>query len=155
MTPQGRHTPVVRDVMTPDPMVVHAEDEAEPLLGLFGQQDFNAVPVVDAEGDLIGVVTKLSMLRLFRRVGSSRTADPVGSSSVRVRDVMDTRAVWVEPAESLDAVVRQMTRHHARSVPVVERARSRRRLVGMVSRGDLLRGFARAAASNMAPGGGR
>jgi len=29
---------------------------------------------------------------------------------------MDTRAVWVEPADALDAVVRQMTRHHVRSV---------------------------------------
>jgi CBS domain-containing protein len=46
-----------------------------------------------------------------------------------------------EPGDSLDEVVRQMTRHRVRSVPVVERARSRRQLVGMVSRGDLLRGF--------------
>jgi CBS domain-containing protein len=60
---------------------------------------------------------------------------------------MDTRKVWVEPAEGLDAVVQQMTRYHARSGPVVERFGSRRRFVGMLSRGDLLRGAARPPAS--------
>jgi Ca2+-transporting ATPase len=39
--------------------VVHGEDPAEPLLALFEQRDFNAVPVVDDEGHLVGVVTKL------------------------------------------------------------------------------------------------
>jgi CBS domain-containing protein len=147
MTRQDRHTPLVQHVMTPDPMVVHGEDPAEPLLALFEQRDFNAVPVVDDEGHLVGVVTKLSLLWLFRGVAGRGTTDPAGPSSVPVRDVMDTRAVWVEPADALDVVVRQMTRHHVRSVPVVERSPSRRRLVGMVSRGDLLRGLARAAAS--------
>jgi CBS domain-containing protein len=142
MTRQGRHRPAVRDVMTPNPTVVHVEDEAEPLLDLFRQRDFNVVPVVDVEGHLVGVVTKLNLLRLFHRVASSGTSDPGGSSTLRVRDVMDTRAVWVELADSLEAVVRQMTRHHTRSVPVVEGSRGRRRLVGIVSRGDLLRGLA-------------
>ena len=44
------------------------------------------------------------------------------------------------PVDVVDAVIRQMTRHGVRSVPVVERSGSQRRLVGMVSRGDLFRG---------------
>ena len=66
MPSPDRHTPRVHDVMTRDPMVVHGDDDAEPLLALFEGRDFNAVPVVDAEGHLVGVVTKLSLLRLFR-----------------------------------------------------------------------------------------
>src|SRR5262245_20232403 len=123
--------------MTRDPMVVHREDDAAPLLGLFEEQDFNAFPVVDPEGNLLGVVTKLSLLRLVRSGGAAVTSAP----ALRVRDVMDTRNVSVEPTDGLDAVARQMTRYHVRSVPVVERSGSRRRLVGMVSRGDLLRGL--------------
>ena len=53
-------------MMTRHPLVVHGEDDAEPLLALFEAHDFNAIPVVDAEDHLIGVVTKLSLLRLFR-----------------------------------------------------------------------------------------
>jgi CBS domain-containing protein len=147
MSHPDRHPPRAQDVMTRDPMVVHRDDYAEPLLTLFEEQDFNAVPVVDSEGHLLGVVTKLSLLRLLRGGSTAATTETVGSSTLRVRDVMDTRKVWVEPAEDLDAVVRQMTRYHVRSVPVVERSGSRRRLVGMVSRGDLLRGIPRRPAS--------
>ena len=147
MPSPDRHTPRVHDVMTRDPMVVHGDDDAEPLLALFEGRDFNAVPVVDAEGHLVGVVTKLSLLRLFRgwsAIGPTEVERPHGP---RVRDVMDTRKVWVEPADGLDALLRQMTRYHVRSVPVVERSGTRNRLVGMVSRGDLLRGVARSPAS--------
>jgi CBS domain-containing protein len=140
MSMPDRHTQRVQDVMTRDPLVVHGEDDAQPLLGLFEGQDFNAVPVVDPEGHLVGVVTKLSLLRLLR---GGRAIGTTEAPSLRVRDVMDTRKVWVEPAEGLDAVVRQMTRYHVRSVPVVERSGRHHRLVGMVSRGDLLRSVPR------------
>jgi CBS domain-containing protein len=143
---EGSHAPVVRDVMTWDPAVVHPEDNVGPLLELFEGRDFNAVPVVDGGGNLVGIVTKLSLLRLFHRGPANTAPDPVAWASVPVSEVMDTRTVWVDPADSLDAVVRQMTRHRVRSVPVVERSGRRRRLVGMVSRGDLLRGFAKASA---------
>lgn len=146
MSSPDRHPPRVNDVMTRHPMVVHGEDDAEPLLALFEAHDFNAMPVVDAEDHLVGVVTKLSLLRLFR--GSATRSAKAGSpASLHVRDVMDTRKMWVEPADDLDAVVRQMTRYHVRSVPVVERSGRRHRLVGMVSRGDLLRGIAKPPAS--------
>jgi CBS domain-containing protein len=143
MSNSDRHIPRVHDMMTRDPMVVHLDDAAEPLLGLFAGQDFNAVPVVDPEGHLLGMVTKVNLLRLFRGGMVPGTTGSASSSSLRVRDVMDTRNVWVEPTDDLDAVVRQMTRYHVRSVPVVERAGKRRRVVGLLSRGDLLRGVAR------------
>ena len=136
----------VLDVMMRAPMVIHGEDRAEPLLTLFEGQGLNAVPVVDTEGDLLGMVTKLSLLRLFHG-RSAGTAEAGASSSLQAYDIMDTRKISVEPADSLDAVVRQMTRYRVRSVPVVERSGTRRRLVGMVSRGDLLRGFPRGPAS--------
>ena len=133
------HLPRVQDVMTRHPTVVHGEDDAEALLRLFEEHDFNAVPVVDPENSLLGVVTKLSLLRLLR-VGSAATiAETVNPVTLRVRDVMDTRRMSVEPTDGLDVAVRQITRHRVRSVPVVDRAGGRRRLVGMVSRGDLLR----------------
>jgi CBS-domain-containing membrane protein len=92
-----RHTPRVQDLMTRHPMVVHREDDAEPLLTFFEEQDFNAFPVVDPDGNLLGVVTKLSLLRLFRGGGAAATSAPAGPSALRVRDVMDTRNVSVEP----------------------------------------------------------
>jgi CBS domain-containing protein len=146
MSSPDRQTPRVHDVMTRDPMVVRGDDDAEPLLTLFEGRDFNAVPVVDSGGHLVGVVTKLSLLRLFRGWSATGTTEVERPQGLRARDVMDTRKVWVEPEDGLDALLRQMTRYHVRSVPVVERSGRRQRLVGMVSRGDLLRGVAKLSA---------
>jgi CBS domain-containing protein len=129
--------------MTRDPLVVHREDDAEPLIDLFERHDFSAIPVVDPGGDLLGMVTKLSLLRLYRAGKAAGTADTTGPSRLRVRDVMDTRKVSVEVSDSLDAVVRSMTRYHVRSVPVVARSGGHRRLVGIVSYSDLRRAIAK------------
>jgi len=64
-----------------------------------------------------------------------------------VRDIMDTRKVWVEAGDGLDVVVQRMTRYHVRSVPVVVRAGGRRRLVGIVTYRDLRSMVARPPAS--------
>ena len=104
--------PRVHDMMTRHPLVVHGEDDAEPLLALFEAHDFNAIPVVDAEDHLIGMVTKLSLLRLFRGGRATRSAEAGSPVSLRVGDVMDTRKVWVEPADGLDAVLRQSALVH-------------------------------------------
>jgi len=126
--------------MTRDPTVVRDEDRAEPLLARLEGQHLDAAPVVDPDGQLLGVVTRRSLQRLLRSGSAIETTDRGGARNLLVRDVMDTRTVWVEPSDDLDTVVRQMTRYRVRSMPVVERSGSRRRLVGMVSRADLLRG---------------
>jgi CBS domain-containing protein len=71
----------IQDVMARDPVIVHGEDDAEPLLAIFEGHDFNAVAVVDAEGYLLGMVTKLSLLRLSR--GGSAT----GTTETETRQV--------------------------------------------------------------------
>ena len=147
MASAGR-TPLVHEIMTRDPMVVRADDDLVSVLALFDGRDFNAVPVVDVEGYLLGVVTKLSLLRMFHTASAAGASDVSRPPDLRVRDVMDTRNVWVETADDLNALLRQMTRYLVRSVPVVQRSGRRRRLVGMVSRGDLLRGLARPHTSN-------
>lgn len=131
-----------QDVMTPDQVVAHEEDPAEPLLSLFEQRDVNVVPVVKCRGPPRRGRDEAESAALFRQVTGHGTIHPAGSSDLKVRDLMDARSVWVEATDALDAVVHRMTRHHVRSVPVVERLGHKRRLVGMVSWGDLLRGWA-------------
>ena len=55
---------------------------------------------------------------------------------------MGTPTADVEPADPLTAVVDRMARHRLRSIPVVRRSGGTRTLVGIVSRGDLLKGLA-------------
>jgi magnesium transporter len=47
----------VADVMAKDPVTVTAETDQEALSNLFAQHDLLAIPVVDAEGRMVGIVT--------------------------------------------------------------------------------------------------
>jgi CBS domain-containing protein len=56
----------------------------------------------------------------------------------RVEDMMNRGAIAVEPDDSVVAAVDTMIETRVRSLPVVERRREGRVLVGIISRTDLL-----------------
>ncbi|GAA4547348.1 CBS domain-containing protein [Pseudonocardia xishanensis] len=60
----------------------------------------------------------------------------VGLRRSLVRDVMSTAVVSVEPETTIDEVIRTLTGHAVRAVPVVRGSR----LLGVVSEADLMRG---------------
>lgn len=134
----------VAEVMTPSPVVASPETPLDAVTPAFELHGYNAVPVVDERGALVGLVTKLSFLRL----GLARATGAAAGSAAHdllVRDVMEARVVAVEPDAPLDQVVERMLRSRLRSVPVVERRT--RRVVGIVSRQDVLRGLGQPGAA--------
>jgi magnesium transporter len=50
-------TKTVRDVMTPDPISVHEDTDQEELVKLFTEQHLLAIPVVDTDNRMVGIVT--------------------------------------------------------------------------------------------------
>ncbi len=58
--------PKVREIMSVPVISVRPSTEAGELERLFDIHDFNAFPVVDEQGLLRGVVTKLDLLRVYR-----------------------------------------------------------------------------------------
>lgn len=133
-----------RDIMskpvvttTPDTTVKHAAD-------VLAAHRFTALPVVDAGNRLIGIVTEVDLVRnrfprdaryrnLFeddrRLLADSSTVDTVMSAPVhampRNADVVDVAKIMVE--------------RHLRVVPIVDD----HRVVGIITRGDLVRLLAR------------
>ncbi len=57
----------VSDMMTPDPVTVAPEDSVEHAAKLIAQRRHNRLPVVDAEGRLLGVVTRVDVLEALTR----------------------------------------------------------------------------------------
>ncbi len=53
----------VRDVMTPDPITSVPEDEVEDLRQVMIEQQVRRVPVVDADGKLVGIVAQADIAR--------------------------------------------------------------------------------------------
>jgi CBS-domain-containing membrane protein len=105
------------------------------------------VPVVDAEGRVIGVVSEADLLlKEERHEGrpSGPLVDPHGDTAKaqaqNAAALMTSPAVTVRPEATLTEAARLLHRRHVKRLPVVD---ADGRLVGIVSRADLLQVFLR------------
>lgn len=130
---------MIRDVMSLRPKTVGPKTPIRDLQGLFASHNYNAFPVVDEAGVLLGIVTKLDLLRIFRhdrallrpRLGDLFAED--------VADIMRRGVITVGPRDSVATAIDRMLSSKLRSLPVVDRRGRKDVLVGIVSRGDLIR----------------
>ena len=129
----------VAEAMTVRPITIRPETPVGELFALFELHDFNALPVVDAQGVLLGMVTKLDLLRLFHSPETEKWGRPRGTAGDRVVDFMTRGLISVEPDDSVAAAIDLMVDYRLRILPVIERRQFQRYLVGVVSRSDLLR----------------
>ena len=129
----------VHEVMSTSPVTVEPATLVGDLLVLFDRHDFNAFPVLDQRGEFLGIVSKLDVLELLLAAGRSGAApDLLGTT--QVGSLMHSNIVSVEAREPISEAGAVMVAKNLRSLPVVER-REGGALVGMVSRGDVLRGL--------------
>jgi CBS domain-containing protein len=136
--------------MTRDVVAVHPETPVSDLVGDLVRRHFRAVPVVDSEGGVVGIVTGGDLVR--RGVGTRlellRTYEPPALEEQLSRlavDARQTSEVMTSPVETVrqEADVRHaaelMRDRNLRRLPVVDAGG---RLVGLLSRVDLLRAVA-------------
>jgi len=128
----------VHDMMSTSPVAVGPMTSIGTLLGLFDRHDFNAFPVVDHCNRLVGIISKLDVLKLLLGPrGSPPATDAIATTYVA--GVMRRKAVFVNPHDAITAAGNLMVVSKLRSLPVIERLEGRPLLVGMLSRGDVLR----------------
>jgi CBS domain-containing protein len=124
-----RHQPVVADVMTSGVRVITPEDTVQQATRLMRDEDTGVLPV--GEGDrLVGIVTD-------RDVTLRVVAEGKDPQRTKVREVMSQEPKYVFEDEDLGHVADNMAQQQLRRLPVVNRSK---RLVGIVSIGDLARG---------------
>jgi CBS domain-containing protein len=87
-----------------------------------------AVVVLDARGNLAGVLSERDIVREVARRGAAALQDPVSSA-------MSRGVIVAEPNETIDDGLARMTDRRVRHLPVVAQGR----LVGIVSIGDLVK----------------
>ncbi len=131
----------VADVMTPRPITVQPETPVAEVLRLFDRHDFNAFPVVNADGSLAGIVTKLDVLRVIRPDLAFHIPDPAEVAALPVRAVMRRGVVDVDAEEALSTATELMVSTRLRSLPVIRRGTAPPLLVGIVTQGDVMRAF--------------
>jgi len=138
---------LVEDVMTADPVTVTGDTSVKKALGLLATHAITSMPVVDEHGTVRGVVSEADLIRdLVTRDPRSHEIPSESDWQVRparVRDVMTPHAITVRPDTDLAVAVDLITSTSIKSVPVVD---VHERLVGMLSRSDVVRVLARADA---------
>lgn len=97
---------------------------------LAAQYDFNAFPVVTAEGRLVGMVSKGDILR----AAHAALSDP-GVWQAPVSRFMAHGVLALRPGDSIETAVSSLVQSGVRSLPVID---EQSRVVGMVSRNDLM-----------------
>lgn len=144
----------VEDVMSREVVTAAPETPFKELTGLLSKYGISGIPIVDKDGTLVGIVTEADLLRSEEEREPKRRrfldwfvdrqwlaeADRM-TADLRARDVMTDEVVTVEPETPVrDAVVR-LLRAGVKRLPVVD---AEGRVVGIVSRKDLLQPFLRA-----------
>ena len=119
----------VRDFMTKNPLSVSPETEIMRAVHLLVTKDISGLPVTDAQGRLVGILTERDCIAVALQAGYF---DELGG---RVEQYMTTPVETVEPDSSLMDLAELFTRSPFRRCPVVEEER----LVGLICRRDILR----------------
>jgi CBS domain-containing protein len=112
-------SPVLWSV-TPDTTVFNA-------IKLMAEKNVGALPVLAADGRLVGILTERDYTRKVALQGKSSKETPV-------REIITREIITVTPEYSVEDCMRLMTEHRVRHLPVVEGMK----VVGIVSIGDLV-----------------
>ena len=139
----------VQDVMTRDVACAHEDTPYKELVKLLASRRVSALPVVDKRGRVLGIVSEADLLRkqeqparpVVRRLSARRRWRERAKAEATVAAELMTRpAVTVDPLATVTEAARRMHRAGVKRLPVVDVVG---RLVGIVSRVDLLASFLR------------
>lgn len=96
-------------------------------LEIMAQCDVGALVVVDAQGELVGLVSERDYARKVVLKGRVSKDTPV-------REIMNSGVVCVSPTQTEQGCMALMTKHRVRHLPVIDAGR----LVGIISIGDVV-----------------
>ena len=143
-----RHT--VADVMTRRVATVTEEIGYKQIVETLTNNAVSAVPVVDADHHVVGVVSEADLLHKVDTVSTEPHGWMFERKSVRIarekanadfaRDLMTAPPITIAEDDSVAVAARLMDTERVKRLPVVD---SEGRLVGIVSRSDLLRPYLR------------
>ena len=146
--------------MSPDPLTVTVDTGVEELVRLLGENDLPGVPVVNASGHVVGMVTESDLVmteddgedlhipHYIELMGGLLPLEPLRkfeerlkkAAAATVRDMMTEPAVAVEADDPIRKAGRLIAESGHNRLPVEEDGH----LVGIVTRADVLRALSAA-----------
>ncbi len=140
------------DVMVRDVVTVHPDTDVAEAIKLMSEHDVSALPVVDAAGNLVGVLSEADLIHraelgtekqrpwwLEAVTGASTLATEFAKShGKKVGEVMTDGVISVAEETPLSEIAAIFERKRIKRVPVVKDGK----LVGIVSRSNLIQALA-------------
>lgn len=127
---------LVGDIMSHPPVVIDPEATLEEAEALMEEERIRRLPVVDAEGRLVGIISR-SDVREGLSVSLARNpyAPDAEEHWLTVADVMTAKVVTVTPETPLWQAAELMLKHKIGGLPVVEGGE----VVGMITESDIFK----------------
>ncbi len=117
---------IARDIMTHGVRTIHPNASTQEVARLLSQERISGVPVVDANGKVIGIVTEADIISKVNREG------------LCVADIMSHEVIAVGEETAVSEIATLFTEHKIKRVPVLHDGK----LVGIVSRADIVNAVA-------------
>lgn len=140
-----------KDVMTTPVVSVLPDATVREIAKLLLKRGISAVPVIDADGKLLEIVSEGDLLRRTETgterqpswwltlIGEAdKVHDYIESHGTRAADVMTHEVLSVDETATLAAVATLLEKHRIKRVPVMRDGK----VIGIVSRANLLQGLA-------------
>jgi len=119
---------LVRNRMSRPAVTIRQDADFQKALSLMQEKKLRRLPVVDDNGQLVGIVVERDLLVAAMRYLQSR---------VEISDVMTRNVVSVGPDTDLNEVARMMLERKIGGLPVVENGQ----LVGIITESDIFKRF--------------
>ena len=144
-----------KDIMTSRVVTVGPDEPVTAIAQRLTDHHISAVPVVEEDGTLLGIVSEGDLLRRpeigtekpsgswwlnLWREPSDLAEDFTKAHGKTARDVMTAPVISVGPEASLSEVAETLERNHIKRVPIVDDGR----VVGLISRANIIREIASA-----------
>ena len=127
---------LVSDLMANEPIMVRADAGLGDAAALMDRHAVSGLPVVDATGSLVGVISETDLLR-------ARATEYLWANrdNLRIKHLMTSPALTIGRDEPLTIAARRMERHHVSRLVVVA-GDDPARPIGVIAASDLIRAMA-------------
>jgi CBS domain-containing protein len=140
------------DVMVHQVITIRPDSTIRDVAELLVAKHISAVPVTDADGKLLGIISEGDLLRRSETETERRrawwltwlistetlTAEFIKSHSRKVSDVMTRNVIVARPETPLHEIATMLEHHRIKRVPIVQGDK----IVGLVSRANLVQALA-------------
>ncbi|MGE8202996.1 CBS domain-containing protein [Heyndrickxia sp. NPDC080065] len=143
----------VKDFMIQDVISVKEDDTIKHLLNTLVKHKIGGVPVINADGTLLGMISDGDVLRSIKpkdtvvydfyslmaiayEKGNLEDAITHLKDQPVIKIAKKRSIITVKEDDDMETVLRILAKHHFKKIPVID---NQRKVVGVISRGDIIR----------------